>query len=181
MKTIKLLALGFLMVLILSPVLTVEAYVSVKGYYKANGTYVAPYVRSNPNGLKSDNYGYKPSQGVYNKTYGTRGSAWDTPTSITDPDYYQGKAIYDGGNIYPQLGTSNSRVSDLQSKLAQDNTIYPEGVVSGYYGTLTEMAVKRFQVKYGIINYGTPETTGYGKFGPRTQAKFNEIFGVTNY
>ena len=49
------------------------AYVSVKGYYKSNGTYVAPYVRSNPNGLKYDNYGYKPSQGLYNSTYGTIG------------------------------------------------------------------------------------------------------------
>lgn len=70
------------------------AYVSVKGYYKSNGTYVAPHVRSNPNGLKTDNYGYTPSQGVYNPTYGTRGAEWDTPTYITDPDYYEGQALY---------------------------------------------------------------------------------------
>ncbi|MEN9649839.1 MAG: hypothetical protein RL094_806 [Candidatus Parcubacteria bacterium] len=73
----------------------VDAYVSVKGHYKKNGTYVAPYVRSNPNGLKSDNYSYKPSQGIYNSTYGTRGTDWDTPTYITDPAYYQGKALYE--------------------------------------------------------------------------------------
>lgn len=77
---------------------TVDAYVSVDGYYKANGTYVAPYVRSNPNGVKYDNYGYTPSQGLYNSTYGTRGSSWDTPTYITDPNYYQGKSIYESGN-----------------------------------------------------------------------------------
>lgn len=76
----------------------VDAYVSVKGYTKKDGTYVAPYVRSNPNGLKSDNYGYTPSQGTYNKTYGTRGSSWDTPTYVTDPYYYQGKSIYESGN-----------------------------------------------------------------------------------
>lgn len=79
------------------------AYVSVKGYYRSNGTYVKPYVRSNPNGLKTDNYGYTPSQGQYNPTYGTKGATWDTPTTITDPNYYQGKQIYDNN----QIGANN--------------------------------------------------------------------------
>jgi len=74
-----------------------NAYVNVNGYYKANGTYVAPYVRSNPNGLKYDNYGYTPSQGLYNSTYGTRGSTWDTPTYTTDQDYYTGQSLYNSG------------------------------------------------------------------------------------
>ncbi len=82
------------------------AYVSVHGYFKSNGTYVAPYVRSNPNGLKYDNYGYKPSQGLYNPTYGTRGTEWDTPTSITDPNYYEGKALYESGSS--GLGSINN-------------------------------------------------------------------------
>lgn len=73
----------------------VQAYVSVKGYYRSNGTYVAPHVRSNPNGLKYDNYGYKPSQGLYNSSYGTRSATWDTPTYITDPNYYEGKSLYE--------------------------------------------------------------------------------------
>lgn len=77
---------------------SVEAYVQVKGYYKSNGTYVAPHVRSNPNGLKYDNYGWTPGQGLYNETYGTRGTYWDTPTSVTDPDYYEGKALYESGS-----------------------------------------------------------------------------------
>lgn len=83
-----------------------DAYVNVKGYYKSNGTYVAPYVRSNPNGLKYDNYGYTPSQGLYNKTYGTRGAEWDTPTYITDPNYYEGKALYESGSSGSSLNNS---------------------------------------------------------------------------
>src|SRR3990167_7629326 len=93
--------LGSLLIIVslfISSVPSAEAVVSVKGYYRSNGTYVAPHVRSNPNGLKSDNYSYTPSQGTYNKTYGTRGSTWDTPTYITDPNYYQGKSIYESGN-----------------------------------------------------------------------------------
>lgn len=85
----------------LTPIFAVnysDAYVNVSGYYRKDGTYVRPHVRSNPNGLKYDNYGYKPSDGLYNKTYGTRGSDWDTPTYITDPDYYEGKALYESGS-----------------------------------------------------------------------------------
>ncbi len=87
-------ALISLVVLMVLP-MSADAYVSVKGYTRKNGTYVAPYVRSNPNGLKYDNYSYKPSQGLYNPSYGTKGTTWDTPTYITDPDYYIGKSLYD--------------------------------------------------------------------------------------
>jgi len=73
-----------------------DAYVSVKGYYRKDGTYVRPHVRSNPNGVKYDNYSWTPSQGRYNDSYGTKDNEWDTPTWTTDPDYYEGKAIYDG-------------------------------------------------------------------------------------
>jgi len=54
--------------------------------------------------LKYDNYGYKPSQGLYNESYGTRGSDWDTPTWTTDPDYYEGKRIYDSNHGAGDLG-----------------------------------------------------------------------------
>jgi hypothetical protein len=90
--------ISFLLALVLFFPTYSFSYVSVKGYYNKNGTYTAPYVRSNPNGLKTDNYGYKPSQGMYNSSYGTRGPTWDTPTYITDPTYYQGKSIYDSSH-----------------------------------------------------------------------------------
>ena len=80
MKLVLIIKITLVLFVVFSLVLvnSVDAYVNVKGYTKKDGTYVAPYVRSNPNGLKSDNYGYTPSQGTYNKTYGTRGSSWDT-------------------------------------------------------------------------------------------------------
>lgn len=77
-----------------------EAYVSVRGYYRSNGTYVQPHVRSNPNGLKYDNYSWTPSQGLYNKSYGARGTTWDTPTWTTDPDYYTGLQLYQNKSAY---------------------------------------------------------------------------------
>lgn len=44
-----------------------------------------------------------------------------------------------------------------------------KGNVSGYYGSLTEAAVQRWQVGAGIITSGTPSTTGFGVVGPKTR------------
>lgn len=76
-------------------------------------------------------------------------------------------------------GSSGEDVRRLQEFLknppAGGPEIYPEGLVTGYLGSLTEAAVKRFQAKYGIVFYGDPVSTGYGLVGPKTRAKLNEI------
>lgn len=69
-----------------------------------------------------------------------------------------------------KLGSTGDDVSRLQQFLAQDPAIYPEALVSGYYGSLTEAAVKRWQTKYNIVSSGTADTTGFGVTGPRTAA-----------
>jgi len=72
-----------------------------------------------------------------------------------------------------QFGNYGDDVSQLQSVLrAQGTDIYPEGLITSYFGSLTEKAVERFQVKYGIVNIGE---TGYGLVGPRTRAKLNSF------
>jgi len=35
-----------------------SALVHVNGYYKSNGTYVAPHYRTNPDGIKWNNFSY---------------------------------------------------------------------------------------------------------------------------
>jgi hypothetical protein len=39
---------------------TAMADVYVNGYYRSNGTYVAPHVRSNPDSRIDNNYSYSP-------------------------------------------------------------------------------------------------------------------------
>lgn len=75
-------------------------------------------------------------------------------------------------------GASGSNVSALQQFLARDTAVYPEGKVTGYYGSLTTAAVQRFQAKYNIVHSGTPSTTGYGKVGPKTLEVINSMCGV---
>lgn len=55
----------------------------------------------------------------------------------------------------------------LQEFLATDPDVYPEGLVTGYFGPLTEKAVKKFQKKMGVEQVGL--------VGPKTFAKINEL------
>lgn len=71
-----------------------------------------------------------------------------------------------------EIGSENSQVRALQEFLAKNKAIYPEGIVSGYFGALTDLAVKRFQVKYGVAGPGDP---GYGYVGPKTRAALNSL------
>lgn len=75
----------------------VDAAVRVGGYYRSNGTYVQPYVRSSPNALKYDNYSYSGGS-LYNTSYyspsKSYSSSWYTPSYYTDSSYYSGKSLY---------------------------------------------------------------------------------------
>src|SRR3989338_8293952 len=64
-------------------------------------------------------------------------------------------------------GMSGADVTLLQQILAGDKKIYPEGLVTGYYGALTEKAVKQFQKKYNISQVGI--------VGPMTLGKLTQI------
>lgn len=64
-----------------------------------------------------------------------------------------------------QLGMRGVDVSTLQTFLAQDRTIYPQGLVTGYFGSLTKSAVSNFQARNGIATVG--------RVGPQTLAVIN--------
>ncbi len=64
-------------------------------------------------------------------------------------------------------GMSSDDVKALQEILAADPEIYPEGLITGYYGPLTEKAVLKFQKKYGL------EQVGF--VGPKTLKKLNDL------
>ncbi|RJQ34044.1 hypothetical protein C4556_03355 [Candidatus Parcubacteria bacterium] len=74
-------------------------------------------------------------------------------------------------------GASGSQVSELQTFLATDATIYPEGLVTGYYGSLTTAAVQRLQCRESIVCSGSVGTTGYGRVGPITLARIQVLQG----
>ena len=71
-----------------------------------------------------------------------------------------------------QRGLSGEDVKQLQGFLKRFPDIYPEGLTTGYFGSKTEEAVKRFQEKFGI------ETLGI--VGPKTHEKIGELSYLIN-
>ncbi|MEK7638946.1 MAG: peptidoglycan-binding protein [Patescibacteria group bacterium] len=51
-------------------------------------------------------------------------------------------------------GDTSKKISHLQVLLASEPKIYPEGLVTGYYGQLTSSALVRFQTKYKLPQTG---------------------------
>ncbi|MDO8523603.1 MAG: peptidoglycan-binding domain-containing protein, partial [bacterium] len=68
--------------------------------------------------------------------------------------------------------TAGGEVTKLQQLLAQDSSIYPEGLVTGFFGSATEGAVQRAQKEGSVVSAGTPDTTGFGFVGPATRGFF---------
>lgn len=98
-----------------------------------------------------------------------------TPTIVNPTVGNFGTCPILGRDLRP--GMSGGDVANLQSFLAGDVTIYPEATISAYYGGLTQAAVQRFQTRYGIVSYGSPDTTGYGAVGPATRARIASVCG----
>ncbi|RJR14300.1 peptidoglycan-binding protein [Candidatus Parcubacteria bacterium] len=76
------------------------------------------------------------------------------------------------------VGTSGSDVSELQQFLTSTGD-YTYGSITGYFGAVTEEAVKRFQCRQGIICEGSAGSTGYGSVGPATQSQISRMCGGT--
>lgn len=71
------------------------------------------------------------------------------------------------------IGSKGNEVTVLQNFLrAQGKDIYPEALVTGYFGPATRRAVQRFQIKFGLAKSGD---RGYGYVGPKTRAMINEL------
>ncbi len=64
-----------------------------------------------------------------------------------------------------QFGMTSQQIAQLQAYLASNPAIYPQGLVTGYFASLTKAAVMRFQALYGIAQVG--------RVGPITLAKLN--------
>lgn len=79
-------------------------------------------------------------------------------------------------NTALKYGITSDEVKRLQELFAADPEIYPEGIISGWFGQLTRKAVQKFQCKYDIVCSGDEATTGYGSLGPKTRAKIQEVF-----
>lgn len=68
------------------------------------------------------------------------------------------------------LGSRGNNVTNLQTLFADNNSIYPSGLVTGYFGGMTKTAVQKFQANYGLAQVG--------RVGPQTLVKVNQIINA---
>jgi peptidoglycan hydrolase-like protein with peptidoglycan-binding domain len=61
---------------------------------------------------------------------------------------------WSGGPVLFKYGMRDEDIKLLQEMLAQDKTIYPEGLATGFFGQLTQNAVKRLQKLYDFPETG---------------------------
>jgi len=66
-----------------------------------------------------------------------------------------------------RTGMTSEEVKLLQEILATDPEVYPEGLITGYFGKLTERAVKKLQKKLCLEEVGS--------VGPKTLSRINEL------
>lgn len=72
-----------------------------------------------------------------------------------------------------EFGMTNPEVSKLQQALKYLGLFPANTTGTNYFGAITKTAVQKFQVKYNIA---APKDPGYGRVGPKTRAKLNELF-----
>ncbi len=96
----KKLFLTVLAACILVPFISADAQVSVRGYYRKDGTYVRPHMRSSPNSTTLDNYSTRGNINPYTGQPGTR-----------SPGYSMGRSSNSllGGSRRQPLGLSGPR------------------------------------------------------------------------
>ena len=84
-------------------------------------------------------------------------------------------------NTHLSYGMKGNQVTILQEFFKNQGTdIYPEAIISGWFGPLTQQAVIRFQEKYKediLAPWGIEKGTGY--VGNTTLKKINNIIGST--
>ena len=141
-----------------------QTYAPPQTYYapQTSSTYVPP---STADQLRAQTQALLARVQQLQAQLATGGSA---PAGSTGAAYDSSSCPLIGRSL--KRGASGDDVTRLQQFLARDPSVYPEGLASGFYGALTEAAVKRWQVKYNIVSSGSPDTTGYGVVGPRTAA-----------
>lgn len=69
-----------------------------------------------------------------------------------------------------QRGMRSEEIADIQEILKTDPKIYPEGLVTGYFGPLTQVAVRRLQVRCGIAQTGVIDSETRGCLFPINRA-----------
>lgn len=109
---------------------------------------------------------------AYTHRFGGGNTATQEIAAVVVPTIKDVKAVSDNTSyLQNKQNLTYSEIATLQTALAKDKSVYPEGYITGIYGQLTHSALIRFQKKYSL--------SAEGYYGPQTRAKIIEVFGVS--
>lgn len=113
------------------------AQVSVRGYYRSNGTYVQPHQRTYPNSTVNDNYSTIGNVNPYTGTYGTHPrdgyrSSSSSRSTYSGSSYYSYSTPTYNFSIPTNSSSINSSSYSVPS-YSSSNTIYTGPRGGNYY------------------------------------------------
>ena len=100
-------------------------------------------------------------------------AAQEGGTAVSAPVTTATPAVINGANRITQnvsFGETNDDITRIQRLLATDPEIYPDAIISGFFGSKTEAAIGRLQARYNL--------EAVGVVGPATEALLNLIFAT---
>ena len=101
-----------------------------------------------------------------------RGRSGQLPPQASDRAHQVQRCLEFGRML--RQGDSGEEVEQLQEFLLKEG-YFDHPRATGYFGPVTEKAVQEFQAAEGVVNDGTPETTGFGLVGPRTRGVLTQV------
>jgi hypothetical protein len=144
LKTWRLIAVTLM--LCLFGIDSVLAQVSVRGYYRKDGAYVRPHVRTYPDGNPYNNYSFP---GNYNPNTG-RITPGNPETYLRN--YYNRNSSSGSSSGYSVRSRTRESVTAVQTSLKWLG--YSLGTVDGIWGPRTSSALQSFQGDYGLERSG---------------------------
>jgi hypothetical protein len=140
--------------------------VRVKGYYRKDGTYVRPHVRSNPDGNFYNNWSTKGNVNPYTGEEGTKTTPRSSYSSSAGKNYSSGsKSSYSSSNSYTSNNSTYNSSGSSENNASRETT----------WSKSTERPKGSIQYS-GQANSGSIKMTYFEKEGLR----FEETFSIKN-
>jgi hypothetical protein len=155
--------------------------VNVKGYYRSNGTYVAPHSRTHPNSTVTDNYSYTGRTSSYST---------NTPSTSTNTEYSE-KSTGDGTYVNGYYRSSTNNNSNDNINYQKNTDPYNKKVTlvnsdtslknySGYSNKTYYVISKTLKLRAGpTLGFPVIKTLEYGnilKFVETTDKDWTMVF-----
>ncbi|MCM2979068.1 hypothetical protein M3592_27070 [Priestia aryabhattai] len=187
--------IALLVFLVFGATIQAQADVSVRGYYRKDGTYVRPHMRSDPDGNFNNNWSTKgninpytgeegtktsPSDGgSYDSDYDSSDDSYDdSDSSYSDDTYYDGDTDYTEDSYSDQEYDENEDIYDADSLDDEDATAAMNAMdtVYKYFDKLNE---KEYKDAYNLWSSKWKKKHSYKKFKKGYKGVTHEVTTIS--